>query len=68
MGKNSYRGLFRAFFSHVAYSFNPRPKENKADLKAVDYMVNAGYNSLALITIYSKHLHRLAMTGVIIIL
>ena len=56
MGENSYRGLFRGFFSRAVYSFNPRPKENKADLKAVDYMVNAGYNPLALVTVYSKTL------------
>ena len=56
MGENSYKGLFRGFFSHAVYSFNPRPKENKADLKAVDYMVNAGYNPIALTTIYSKTL------------
>ena len=56
LGENSYKGLFRGFFSNMAYSFNPRPKENKADLKAVDYMVKAGYNPVALITIYNKTL------------
>lgn len=56
IGENSYKGLFRGFFSHFAYIISPRPKENKADLKAVDYMVKAGYNPVALITIYSKTL------------
>ncbi len=56
LGENSYKGLFRGFFADIAYSFNPKPKENKADIKAVDYMVKAGYNPLALITIYSKTL------------
>ena len=56
MGENSYKGVFRGFFSHAAYYFNPRPKENKADLKAVDYMVKAGYNPVALIVVYSKTL------------
>ena len=54
LGENSYKGMFRGFFADMAYSFNP--KEYKADLKAVDYMVKAGYNPLALITIYSKTL------------
>ncbi len=39
IGQNSYKGLFRGFFSHAAYSFNPRPKENKADLKAVHSLI-----------------------------
>lgn len=56
LGENSYKGIFRGFFSNFVYTMNPRPKEIKADLKAVDYMVNAGYNPLALITIYSKTL------------
>ena len=56
LGENSYKGVFRGFFSNFAYAINPRPKENKADLKAVDYMVKAGYNPLALIAIYSKTL------------
>ena len=37
-------------------TLNPRPKENKFDIKAVDYMVKAGYNPVALITVYNKTL------------
>lgn len=56
VGENSYKGLFRGFFSNFTYSLNPRPKENQFDIKAVDYMVKAGYNPVALITVYNKTL------------
>lgn len=56
VGENSYKGLFRGFFSNFSYSLNPRPKENKFDMHAVDYMVKAGYNPVALITVYNKTL------------
>ena len=56
VGENSYKGIFQGFFSNFTYSLNPRPKENKFDIKAVDYMVKAGYNPVALITIYNKTL------------
>lgn len=56
MGENSYRGIFRGFFSNLSYSTSPRLKENQADKKAVDYMVKAGYNPVALIAIYNKTL------------
>ncbi len=56
VGENSYKGIFQGFFSNFTYSLNPRPKENKFDIKAVDYMVKAGYNPVALITVYNKTL------------
>ena len=56
VGENSYKGLFRGFFSNFSYSLNPKLKENQFDEKAVDYMVKAGYNPIALITIYNKTL------------
>ncbi len=56
VGENSYKGIFQGFFSNFTYSLNPKPKENKFDIKAVDYMVKAGYNPVALITIYNKTL------------
>lgn len=59
VGESSYKGMFRGFFSQAPYSLDPatsRKKENKADIKAVDYMVKAGYNPVALITIYNKTL------------
>ena len=56
VGENSYKGLFRGFFSNFTYSLNTKPKENQFDIKAVDYMVKAGYNPIALITVYNKTL------------
>ncbi len=56
LGENSYKGAFRGFFSSLSYSASPRLKESKADIKAVDYMVKAGYNPVALIAIYNKTL------------
>jgi len=52
----SYKGIFRGFFSSTRYEFDPRKYESKADLKAVDYMVNTGYNPVALIVMYNKSL------------
>lgn len=50
----SYQGLFRGFFSGLQYYLSTQKYELKADKMAVDYMVNAGYNPLALLTMYSK--------------
>lgn len=38
----------------VAMSFNSKHYESKADLMAVDYMVKAGYNPIAAITLQNK--------------
>lgn len=51
---DSYNGIFRGFFSPLSYHFAPKKYEYKADKKAVDYMVNAGYNPVALIVVMSK--------------
>lgn len=53
---DSYNGTFRGFFSSTRYELDPKKYETKADLKAVDYMVNAGYNPVALIVMYNKSL------------
>lgn len=42
------------FWRQTAMSFNPVKYEKKADMKAVDLMVNAGYNPVALIIILNK--------------
>lgn len=34
--------------------YNPRKYEIKADRRAVDYLVRAGYNPIGLITVYNK--------------
>ena len=43
-------GIFR----RTSMGYNPRKYELKADRKAVDYLVRAGYNPIGLITIYNK--------------
>lgn len=49
-GVDYYHSYFRA----LSMTFSPRKYEEKADKKAVDYMVNAGYNPIALITALNK--------------
>lgn len=50
----SYNGIFRGYFTDLSYYFAPKKYEYKADKKAVDYMVNAGYNPVALIVVMNK--------------
>lgn len=45
----------RGIFKRVAMGFSPRKYEIKSDKRAVDYMVNAGYNPIALIVIMNKY-------------
>ena len=45
---DSYNGIFRGYLEFVPHIFIPRKYERKADQRAVDYMVNAGYNPVAL--------------------
>lgn len=51
---DSYDGAFKGFFMPVKYSFAPKKYETKADKRAVDYMVNAGYNPVAIIVLFNK--------------
>ena len=53
-GVDSYNGILRGTFSDWGYIFQPKKYEYKADKRAVDYMVNAGYNPVALIVVMSK--------------
>ena len=46
---DSYDGIFRGYGSLLDYWVKPQKYNNKADKEAVDYMVAAGYNPLALI-------------------
>ena len=50
----SYNGIFRGYFSSLSYMCSPKKYEYKADKRAVDYMVNAGYHPIALIVMMSK--------------
>lgn len=53
-GVDSYNGILRGAFSGWAYFFQPKKYEYKADKRAIDYMVNAGYNPVAMIVVMSK--------------
>lgn len=51
---DSYNGCFRGFFTPISYHFATKKYEYKADKRGVDYMVNAGYNPVAMIVMMSK--------------
>ncbi|MBP3847319.1 hypothetical protein J6I39_06180 [bacterium] len=53
-GVDSYEGVLRGYVSILNYWVAPNKYDLKADKTAVDFMVNAGYNPLALITILNK--------------
>lgn len=53
-GIDSYDGIFKGFFSGLNYSLSSKKYEKNADKRAVDYMVKAGYNPIALIVVMSK--------------
>lgn len=53
-GIDTYEGVFRGYISILNYWVSPNKYDLKADKMAVDFMVNAGYNPLALITILNK--------------
>lgn len=53
-GVDSYDGIFRGFFEPVSHFSAPKKYEYKADKRAVDYMVKAGYNPIAFIVMINK--------------
>ncbi len=53
-GVDTYEGIIRGYISILNYWVSPNKYDLKADKLAVDYMVNADYNPLALITIMNK--------------
>ena len=53
-GIDTYEGALRGYVSILNYWVAPNKYDLKADKTAVDFMVNAGYNPLALITILNK--------------
>lgn len=53
-GIDSYDGIFKGAFTGLRYFFTPRKYEYKADKRAIDYMVNAGYNPVAMIVMMNK--------------
>lgn len=53
-GIDYYNGIFRGTFSCLPTLFTPRKFERKADKRAIDFMVNAGYNPVAMIVMMNK--------------
>ncbi len=53
-GVDTYEGVFRGYISILNYWVSPNKYDMKADKEAVDFMINAGYNPLAIITILNK--------------
>ncbi len=53
-GVDSYDGILRGFFSPLSVALSPRKFEKKADKRAIDYMVKAGYNPVASIVVMNK--------------
>ena len=53
-GVDTYDGLLRGYLSILSYWVAPNKYDLLADKRAVDYMVNAGYNPLAYIVILNK--------------
>ena len=51
---DSYNGIFRGAVSTINYVLSPKKYEYKADKRAIDYMVNAGYNPVAMIVVMNK--------------
>lgn len=54
--QDSYKGIFKGYFSKLSTIYPPNQKkfEYKADKRAVDYLVNAGYNPVVLIVVLNK--------------
>ena len=52
---DSYQGPLRGSLFFVNYMVAPRKYESKADKRAIDYMVNAGYHPVAMIVAMSKN-------------
>ncbi|MBE7708176.1 MAG: hypothetical protein E7Z88_05660 [Cyanobacteria bacterium SIG27] len=53
-GVDYRQGILKGYFSFIATSLNSKKYEYKADKRAADYLVKAGYNPLALIVALNK--------------
>ncbi len=51
---DGYQGIFKGYFTYITNSLNPKKYEYKADKRAVDFMVKAGYHPVALIVVMNK--------------
>ena len=54
MAVKSYNGMWGGKIDSIQVALGPKKFETVADKRAVDYMVNAGYNPLALIVFINK--------------
>lgn len=52
--EDSYDGILRGFFSPLTCAISPKKYEYKADKRAVDFLVKAGYHPAALIVVLNK--------------
>lgn len=55
-GVDYYDGAFRGFFTPISHTFSSKKYEYKADKRAVDFMVHAGYHPVAMIVMLNKAL------------
>ena len=53
-----YKGIFKGYFSFTVFKPQARREEIKADLRSIDFLVNAGYNPVASIIIFNKMLNQ----------
>lgn len=53
-GVDYRKGILKGYFSYLSSALTPRKYEYKADKRAVDYTVKAGYNPVALIVALNK--------------
>lgn len=51
---DSYKGVLRGSFSGLNYALSSKKYEYLADKRGIDYMVNAGYNPVAMIVVMNK--------------
>ena len=51
---DSYKGIFKGYFSCFSFLPKSRRDETKADVRSVDFVVNAGYNPVAILIVGNK--------------
>ena len=53
-GIDYYKGLFKGYFSCFKFLPKSRRDETRADIRSVDFVVNAGYNPIAILIVENK--------------
>ena len=51
---DSYKGLFKGYFTCFKFLTKSRRDETRADVRSVDFVVNAGYNPVAILIVENK--------------